>query len=456
MTNNFFVNCWQVPKSYIYKVLELFKNHIDTNLPFLKEAKLLLAISGGIDSVVLAHLCHQSKFHFALAHCNFNLRGDESDTDEEFVIDLAENLDTEIFVESFDCFQFAKSKGMSIQMAARDLRYNWFEELCDQLHFDYILTAHHADDDLETFLINLSRGTGLDGLIGIPEVNDLVVRPLLPFSRDQIRDYAQQHHIQWREDSSNDSSKYLRNKLRHEVIPKLKDINPQFLNNFLSTKANLNDAKTILEERLDEVFEKVIKKVEDDVVYLSVAELLKLSNPKAYLYYFLKDYGFSEWDDVVDLIKAQAGKQVFSQTHRLVKDREDIILTDKQPKAFSHLQIGITDTFLSLPFGNLIFEDAKRLKVSEASRIYVDKDLLKYPLTVRKWEEGEYFYPFGMSGRKKVSKFFKDEKLSLLEKEKTLLLCSGNQIVWIIGKRLDDRFKVTDHTKHILKISIQQ
>ena len=213
-------------------MLKQFELHLNEKLPFLKESKILIAISGGVDSVVLAYLCKQMNLNIALAHCNFNLRGPESDADEDFVIELAKDFGLEIFIENFNTKQFALDKKMSTQMAARTLRYFWFDEIASQLGYNYILTAHHADDNFETFLINLSRGTGLDGLLGIPEVNENIVRPILPFKREAIEKYAKKSGLKWREDSSNSSTKYLRNKLRHDVIPILKGINPQLLQNF--------------------------------------------------------------------------------------------------------------------------------------------------------------------------------------------------------------------------------
>jgi len=234
-------------------MLKKFQNHINEKLSFIKNAKLLIAISGGVDSVVLAYLCKKMDLNISLAHCNFNLRGAESDADEDFVLQLAEDWELEVFIENFDTKKFAADKKISTQMAARTLRYYWFEELKTQLKFDYILTAHHADDNFETFLINLSRGTGLDGLLGIPQVNGAIVRPLLPFTRDDVEKFAKEYKLQWREDSSNSSTKYLRNKLRHDVIPILKGINPQLLQNFEKTQHYLNDAKSIVNDKVDEV-----------------------------------------------------------------------------------------------------------------------------------------------------------------------------------------------------------
>lgn len=436
-----------------------FKNHINQKLPFLTKGKLLIAVSGGLDSVVLAHLCHQTKLNMALAHCNFNLRGDESDADEDFVLQLAEDMDVELFIESFETEAYAKKHQLSVQMAARELRYAWFNDLAVQLHFDHVLTAHHADDNLETFLINLSRGTGLEGLTGIPEINDNIVRPLLPFSREQIEAYAKANKLQWREDSSNVSTKYLRNKLRHEVIPNLKEINPQFLQNFNKTQTFLQDCNEIIEDRMAEIQKKLVT-VEDNLIKLDIKKLKKLSHPKAYLYQLLKEFNFTEWDDVANLLTAQSGKQVFSETHRLLKDRDYLVLTeiDILDTSQESLILAKDQNQINTPIGTLnvsTIKQLKQLKQLTDSTIYMDKGKLQFPLTLRKWKEGDYFYPFGMRGKKKLSKFFKDEKLSLIEKEQTWVLCSADDILWVVGKRADDRFKVTENTSQILKIELK-
>nr|WP_317169098.1 tRNA lysidine(34) synthetase TilS [Flavivirga algicola] len=429
---------------------------MDQNLPFLNESRLLIAISGGIDSVVLTYLCHQFNLDIALAHCNFNLRGNESDTDEDFVLQLAENLDLEIFIESFDTQRYSETNKLSTQMAARELRYNWFEDLAEQLKFDYILTAHHADDNLETFLINLSRGTGLDGLKGIPEINNNIVRPLLPFSRDAIEIYAKEHRLKWRDDSSNASTKYLRNKLRHDVIPVLKEINPQLLQNFQNTLKNLNDTSDIVEERVESVLNSAIETIDKHQVVFKISEFKKLNNPKAYLFEIFKAYGFTEWHDILNLLDAQSGKQVLSATHRLIKDREHLLLSRIDSKTERKvITVFEADRQTEMDLGLLFFDETDAILEKNNNTIYVDKALLTYPLTIRKWEDGDLFYPLGMTGKKKLSKYFKDEKLSLLDKEQVRLLCSGEDIVWIIGKRADNRFKINEQTEEILKIELK-
>ncbi|MGB5417476.1 tRNA lysidine(34) synthetase TilS [Algibacter sp.] len=436
-------------------MLKQLKTHITNQLDFLNEGKLLIAISGGIDSVVLTHLCHELNLKMSLAHCNFNLRAKESDADEDLVLELAEDLDLEVFIESFDTENYAKEHKLSIQMAARELRYSWFLELSEQLQFDYILTAHHADDNLETFLINFTRGTGLDGLTGIPEVNGKFVRPLLPFSSEEISEFAKVNHIKWRDDSSNKSVKYLRNKLRHEVIPILKEINPSLLQSFQSTLNNLNDTADIVEESTNAVLKKAIETMDNDHISFKISEFKKLNNPKAYLFEVFKDYGFTEWNDILDLLDAETGKQVFSQTHRLIKNRDHLLLSDINEELSETIKISEEEKQVETPFGTLFFDEADALFGKRTNVIFVDKKELKFPLAIRKYEEGDVFYPLGMSGKKKVSKYFKDEKLSLLDKENTWLLCSGSDIVWVINRRADNRFRVTENTKQILKIELK-
>ena len=408
--------------------------------------------------MVLAHLCKSCNFNFALVHCNFNLRGEESDADEEFVLDLAEQLDVEVFVQNFDTQAYANDYKRSIQMAARELRYNWFEELAHNLKFDYILTAHHADDNLETFLINFTRGTGLNGLTGIPILNGNIVRPMLPFSSEEIENYTQENTIEWREDSSNSSRKYLRNKLRHEVVPILKDINPQLLESFQHTLNHLNDTADIVAESVDNIAQKAIVSLDEDDVFFKVSEFKNLKNPKAYLFELLNEFGFTEWNDVVNLLDAQSGKQVFSSTHRLVKHRDYLILSEFNHSNHSEEDIIIEQNHKSVEtsIGTLVFKIVQKISENDPNTIYVDKDKLVFPLKLRLWRDGDFFCPFGMKGKKKISKYLKDEKLSLVEKERTWVLASNNEIIWVIGKRADERFRVEENTKRILKINLEK
>nr|WP_299116984.1 tRNA lysidine(34) synthetase TilS [uncultured Winogradskyella sp.] len=437
-------------------MLYAFKEQLKSHFAYLEHAKLVIAISGGVDSVVLAYLCKALKLNFSLAHCNFNLRGDESNADEDFVLDLGERLDVEVFIQNFDTKAYADQNKRSIQMAARELRYNWFNELAKQLQFDYILTAHHADDNLETFLINFTRGTGLNGLTGIPEINGNIVRPLLKFSREQIEDYAKENCIVWREDSSNASRKYLRNKLRHEVVPILKDINPELLNSFQNTLDNLNDTADIVEESLNVFTERAIVKGNNKTEMYKISEFKKVNNPKAYLFEMFKSYGFTEWNDVTDLLDAETGKYVKSNAHRLIKHREFLILTDShsEQNEVSYL-VDNVNSEIKTPIGILLFDEVDAAKQNLTTTIYVDSEKLNFPLELRLWKQGDMFYPLGLKGKKKISKYLKDEKLSLVEKEDTWVLMSNNEVVWIVGMRADNRFKVTDATKQVLKIELK-
>ncbi|MCT4628533.1 tRNA lysidine(34) synthetase TilS [Winogradskyella sp.] len=440
-------------------MLNAFNSHIKERFPFLKISKIVIAISGGVDSVVLAHLCKELELNFSLAHCNFNLRGEESNLDEEFVLELAEQLNVEVFIQNFDTEAYAKLNKLSIQMAARELRYNWFEDLAKQLQFDYILTAHHADDNLETFLINFTRGTGINGLTGIPEINDNVARPLLRFSRNDIEAYANENDITWREDSSNSSRKYLRNKLRHEIVPILKEINPQLLDSVQSTLSNLQDTAAIVNTSVKDFLKNAIVKEDEASVMYAVSEFKTQANPKAFLFEVFKDYGFTAWNDVANLLDAETGKYVKSNTHCLTKHREFLILSECHSELVSESniilsEIEVEDGNVETPLGVLLFDEVDALNDNSDTTIYVDAKKLECPLELRLCQAGDVFYPLGMKGKKKVSKYLKDEKLTPVEKENSWVLTSNNKVVWVVGRRADDRFKVTDQTNKILKIEL--
>ncbi|EAR13210.1 putative cell-cycle protein [Polaribacter irgensii 23-P] len=436
-------------------MLEKISNIISNTFPFLKEKRLLIAISGGLDSVVLTRLLSTLKFDITLAHCNFNLRGIESNLDAIFVEELAKELAVKCFSTSFKTEKLAKEKKESTQIAARNLRYHWFQEISARHHFDYILTAHHADDNLETFLINLTRGTGLAGFTGIPPVHGNVIRPLLQFSREEILHFAKENNICWREDQSNASTKYLRNKIRHKILPVLKDINPNMLASFSKTLENLQESAQIISDRIEETSLKICFE-ENGVTKFKISEILKLSNPKAYLFQFLKAYHFSEFKDVYNLLSAQSGKHILSSTHVLLKDREFLILSERKLSNSSDTLFQILEDTpkITNPI-HLNFEEVTEQSAPDKKSIYVSKKSLKFPLIVRKWKNGDYFYPLGMQGKKKLSKYFKDEKLSLIEKQNQWLLCDANDaIIWIIGMRKDNRFDVRSNTG-IIEISSQ-
>lgn len=435
-------------------MLQKFSNHIDNHFPFLKDKKLLIAISGGLDSVVLMHLCNQLKLSVSLAHCNFKLRNKESDLDEKFVVELAQISSNQIFKIQFDTENYAQEQKTSIQIAARDLRYQWFQELAFTHYFDYILTAHHADDNLETFLINLTRGSGLEGFTGIPEKNGNIIRPLLPFSRAEILEYAKEKQLEWREDASNESIKYTRNKIRHQIVPILKEINPSLLDSFSKTITHLQESQQLIEDAVQEFSKEILKKNEN-YLQIDIKKLLLQPNSKLYLFHFLKKYHFKEWNNVYELLSAQSGKQLFSESHVLLKDRDYLILSELKQLESEKTIIKIleNETSIGSPI-QLNFEQVDSEMTKSGQIIFVEKSLLKYPLILRKWENGDYFYPTGMQGKKKVSKYFKDEKFSLFDKENTWLLCTAeNEVIWIINHRQDRRFLASKATKSPLKIT---
>lgn len=397
--------------------------------------------------MVLAHLMLESNHNIALAHCNYKLRGHEADKDQDLVMSWGKSKGIDVYQQTFDLKQVTGS----IQLKARNLRYAWFNTLLKQEGFNYVLTAHHADDDMETFFINLARGTGLDGLTGIPGGKGLIVRPLLPYSKAEIISYAKANSISWREDASNQELKYARNQIRHTVIPALHEINPGFSQNFKKTQHYLAQSAEVLQHYGKALRGQLFKKIDGDC-HIKIKDLTTLYPLEGHLYLLFHEYGFTQWEDLKNLLDGQSGKEVCSKTHRIIKDREHIILTEIFSDEDGTFVIAEGLSKVEAPF-ELRIESVEKMGKPLDNEIYLDKEKLNYPLKLRKWKIGDYFYPLGMSGRKKLSKFFKDEKLNSLEKERQWLLCSGDDVVWVLGKRLDDRFKVKEETKAILKIT---
>ncbi|WP_405415422.1 tRNA lysidine(34) synthetase TilS [Maribacter sp. Asnod1-A12] len=433
-------------------MLNAFKKHIEDSFPELLDSHFIIACSGGLDSSVLVELCHLTNLSFSIAHCNFNLRGKASDGDENFVRQYAKKIDKPFFVTHFDTLGYVNQHKVSVQMAARELRYVWFDQLLKEHNSAYLLTAHHANDNLETFIINLSRGTGIDGLTGIPaKIND-IRRPLLPFTRQELESFAQVEKMEWREDASNADAKYLRNKIRLEIIPKLNELHPTFSDNFKSTLDYLAQTDVIASAYLEKLKEELFVE-KDERQEVNISKLKELKPLSTYLFGLFSSYGFKEMENLEALLDGLSGKQLVSSSHVLVKNREVLILSAKDESKLDRQEYIITEEEvpLNLPV-NLKFSVVSERLDNTNSEIFVQKNALKYPLTVRKWKTGDYFYPIGLNRKKKLSKFFKDEKVDVLSKEKTWLLCSGEQIVWVIGMRADHRFKVDDTSQGILKI----
>ena len=433
-------------------MLEAFKQHIEKSFPELLNNHFIIACSGGLDSVVLSSLCQHAGLQFSLAHCNFGLRGVDSDGDELFVRKFAKSLNRDVYVTHFDTVGYVNQHKVSVQMGARELRYNWFQQLLKEHSIDYLLTAHHANDNLETFLINLSRGTGIDGLIGIPTKANYLRRPLLPFGRQELENFAKSENLTWREDASNADTKYLRNKIRIEIVPKLNELHPTFSENFKNTLDYLCQTEQIASAYLQKLKKDIFVEKEGKFI-ISIQKLNELNPLSMFLHGLFSEFGFKEMDNLEALLTGMSGKQLLSASHILVKNRDSLLLSKLIHKDENITPLLITEDMLSIEFPlPLKFSIVTERSDNTDNVIFVQKNTLKYPLRIRKWKNGDYFYPIGLNRKKKLSKFFKDEKVDILAKEEKWLLCSNEQIVWIVGMRADHRFSVADSTQEILKI----
>ena len=428
-----------------------FKKHIAAHFPALADQKILIACSGGLDSIVLLHLLQKIGLTLGVAHCNFKLRGAHSDADLSFVETIAGNLGVPVFTTVFDTKTYAKTQGVSTQVAARELRYEWFYSTARANGYDRIATGHHADDDLETFFINLSRVTGLRGLTGIVSNTEQLIRPLLPFSRAQIMQFAKKEGLFWREDSSNSTRDYLRNKLRLDVIPAFKGVNKTVLQNFKQTQQHLKESQALLEDYITLVTKLVVSHT-DAGYEIDIKQLQALPNTNTLLFELLYPYGFTDFKAIASILESEVGKKVLSKQYVLHKDRNHLVLTTREQVVDSRVYcIDAKQQSCTIPI-KLNFTKVAQVGEHEPHSLYVDAAKLTYPLKVRAWRLDDVFHPFGMKGKKKLTKFFKDEKLSLLSKNSVWVLESGDEIVWVIGLRPDDRYKVTSATNKVLKI----
>ena len=439
-------------------MLEVFQTYIRDEKLFSETDRLILAVSGGADSMVMLKLFQQSGYGFCVAHCNFKLRGAESDGEEVFIRDYCGEHGIELFVQTFETREYAQLEGISIEMAARELRYNWFEQLRRDLDYHYLATAHHRDDLIETMLINLSRGTGIRGLSGIRAKNGTIVRPLLFASREELLAYAEKAKLPFRHDSSNDELIYQRNIIRHQIIPLFETINPAFRKNAAKTAAILKETASIYQQKLDEIADEVTI-VEQGLIRLHINQLKGLQPQGTLLFGLLHGYGFNggQVQEIVASMDGDAGKSFYSKSHRLVKDRDDLIVTELPELPTQRFYIEQDCPSISEPISLTLEAIAKNpsFRFSTNPRV-VDLDYarLQFPLILKRWEQGEYFVPLGMSGMKKLSDFFIDEKLSIPEKQAAWILYSGKKVVWVIGRRIDDRFKITRDTQQVLRISM--
>ncbi len=436
-------------------MLTLFLKEIEDKRLFSKADRLLLAVSGGVDSMVLTHLLKAAGYDFAVAHCNFKLRESESDEDERFVFDTMRSMGMECFTTSFTTNNYATEKGISIQMAARELRYAWFDQLMDEHSFDKLVTAHHANDTFETVLFNLAKGTGLRGLRGIVPKQGKLVRPLLSFTKEQILAYAQAERVQWREDDSNASNKYSRNLIRNEVVPLLQQINPGLLATFLSTQKRLIATEELLNDTLEELARRHTQQVgEDWIITFDNAYNL------VFIEFVLAPFGFN-LDQVVDiqqaLTKGHVGGKFLSKSYQLNVDRNRLVISPSH-QVTKEISISSTTREVSNDWFSLRIAIKQEVQspARDVKQASIDFDKLQFPLTIRKWRPGDYFYPLGMKGKKKISDFMIDNKIPLNLKERVCVLTSGDDITWVIGHRLDDRFKITKETKCVYQIELTE
>ncbi len=422
------------------------------------QTKLVLAVSGGVDSVVLADLCHQAGFQFVIAHCNFQLRGAESTRDEDFVRSLGEKYNKEVVVKHFDTKAYAEANKCSIQVAARELRYEWFESLtinrrplteADSLppfRGWGLVTAHHADDNIETLLLNFFRGTGISGLHGILPKQGNIIRPLLFAKREEMVAYAKEQNLIWVEDSSNASDKYSRNFVRHQVVPLMKTIYPQVETNLLGNIERFKEIELIYNASVAQTKAKLME-IKGNESHIPILKLKKQTPLKTIIFEIIKDFGFAatQTEEAIKLLDAANGSFMASATHRLIINRNWLIIAPLQSEEAINILIEEGTKKIAFAGGTLMFETdythSTQLS-TDATIATLNADEIKYPLLLRPYKQGDYFYPLGMLKKKKLSKFFIDQKLSKTDKERVWVIESEKRIVWVIGLRIDNRFKV--------------
>lgn len=438
-------------------MLQKFKKFIADNNLVKPGDRILLAVSGGIDSMVMIHLFRQLDNKVGIAHCNFSLRGMESDKDEEMVSIFASEHNIDFYSIRFETKAFAGKHGLSVQMAARELRYRWFEEIRIENRYDSIALAHNLNDNIETLIINIIRGTGIAGLTGMKPAVNRIIRPLLFANRQEITDYCNDHRIMFREDMSNADTKYLRNKIRHLIIPVLKEINPSVESTLNETADRFTGINQIVTEYISMVRENV-SELRDGFITFNISLLKQYIDNKTVIFELFKPFCINDvpLNDLIHVIKGRTGGQIFTRTHRILKNRNEIIVSgisilDEAPRVIEDLQ-----DFDQVPE----ILSARSVSITDRFEIphrphcaCIDSNKIKFPLLIRKWEPGDCFYPFGMKHKKKLSDYFIDNKYSRFDKKNALILESDGKIVWIIGDRIDNRFRITRSSKKALLIN---
>lgn len=461
-----------------HQMLQRFLRFIKDQHLFAADSGLVLAVSGGVDSVVLVDLCIKAKLKPVIAHMNFNLRGKESERDEQFVKALATRAGLPLYIKTVDTTAYASANHLSIQVAARQLRYEWFEtlrlEIISATHATgsaraaYVVTAHHMDDSVETMLMNLMRGTGIVGLRGILPKQQFIIRPLLCFTKDEILAYASDHDLRWVEDSSNQVDKYTRNYFRNQLIPMLANIFPEVKDNLYHNLGRFNDAAILYREAVDRSIRKLVERKENEL-HIPILKLKKMIAPQTLLFEILQPFGFTsgEVDQVWKLLDSETGKQVKSSSHRVIKNRNWLIIAAASQKDAAHIVIEADDQSVIFENGQLTIARHERSSMhfrddnpliprdSSAAIAYLDAKKLAFPLLLRKWKPGDYFYPLGMKKKKKIARFLIDARLSKTQKENIRVIESEKKIVWVVGMRIDDRLKLTDATRDVIMITLQ-
>ncbi len=467
-----------------------FKSYIKKQQLFGYKDHLILAVSGGVDSVVLCELCKIAGFNFKIAHCNFQLRGEESERDETFVKSLGEKYGVQVFIKKFDTEKFAEQNKVSIQVAARELRYEWFEKLrkeSDNLqltidggvlnknklnrtshvaHPTYLLTAHHANDNIETLLMNFFKGTGVAGLRAIQPRQGKIIRPLLFAKKEDLLNFASENNLRFVEDSSNLSDKYTRNYFRNQLIPSLQKVFPGVEENLINNIERFGEIDELYRQIIRQYTKKLIENKGNEI-HTPVLKLKKIKALSTVLYEIIKEFGFTahQADEAKKLLDSESGKYISSATHKIIKNRNWIIIAPHNTMTASNILIEENEKEVKFEDGILKFEKttAEKIEITAHSSIaLLDADKITFPLLLRKWKRGDYFYPLGMKktsgtpAKKKLGKFFIDQKLSIVEKEKIWIIESNKKIIWVVGRRIDDRFKVISNSTRLIKIHFNE
>ncbi len=444
-------------------LLTQFKEYIKKHHLFTKGERVLIAVSGGVDSIVLCELCHQAGYDFVIAHCNFQLRGKESDADEQLVNELKSKYNVEVLVKKIDTEKYATDHKTSIQIAARELRYQWFAEIVanSSMKLNCLITAHHANDQVETLMMNFFRGTGINGLQGILSKDEgfgmQIVRPLLFAKKEVIISFAEEHTLQWREDGSNNTNKYTRNYFRNELIPSIEKVFPSVESNLLDNIDRFKEVNILYQEAI-RVNKLKLVETRGNEWHIPLLKLKKTPAFPTVLFEVIKEVGFasSQVPEVIKLMEAETGKFITSKTHKIIINRGWLIISPILSNESNHILIDEKQEELCFSEGTLnIKYSQKTEKIAADEHIaQIDANGIEFPLLLRRWKQGDYFYPLGMNKKKKLSRFFTDSKYSLTEKENAWVIESGNKIVWVVGKRIDNRFKITHQTKRIVIISL--